>query len=61
MTVTFCIQCVEEILENVWGDESHSESNIIEVYIRYLRQKLKKEGNHRLLQTVRGLGYVLKK
>ena len=36
------------------------ESNIIEVYIRYLRQKLESEGEDRLLHTVRGVGYVLR-
>lgn len=51
----------EQILENVWGYNFQSESNVIEVYIRYLRRKLEKEGHQRLLQTVRGLGYVLRK
>jgi OmpR family response regulator NblR len=50
----------EQILENVWGYNFHGESNVIEVYIRYLRRKLEKEGHKRLLQTVRGLGYVLR-
>lgn len=51
----------EQILENVWGYDFHGESNVIEVYIRYLRRKLEKEGTQRLLQTVRGLGYILRK
>ena len=50
----------EQILENVWGYNFHGESNVIEVYIRYLRRKLEKEGHKQLLQTVRGLGYVLR-
>lgn len=50
----------EKILENVWGYNFQGESNVIEVYIRYLRRKLEKEGHKRLLQTVRGLGYVLR-
>ncbi len=51
----------EKILENVWGYDFEGESNIIEVYIRYLRRKLEKEGQKQLLQTVRGLGYILRK
>lgn len=50
----------EQILENVWGDEFHGESNVIEVYIRYLRLKLEKQGNKRIIHTIRGIGYVLK-
>jgi two-component system, OmpR family, response regulator NblR len=50
----------EQILENVWGYESGGESNVIEVYVRYLRIKLQEDGEKRLIQTVRGLGYVLR-
>ncbi len=50
----------EQILENVWGYESGGESNVIEVYVRYLRIKLQESGEKRLIQTVRGLGYVLR-
>jgi two-component system, OmpR family, response regulator NblR len=50
----------EQILENVWGYESGGESNVIEVYVRYLRIKLQGAGEKRLIQTVRGLGYVLR-
>ncbi len=50
----------EQILENVWGYDFLGESNVIEVYIRYLRLKLEKEGGKRLIQTVRGVGYVLR-
>jgi two-component system, OmpR family, response regulator NblR len=50
----------EQILENVWGYEFLGESNVIEVYVRYLRLKLEKEGGKRLIQTVRGVGYVLR-
>ncbi len=50
----------DRILEEVWGYDFMGDSNIIEVYIRYLRLKL--EGSHekRLIQTVRGVGYVLR-
>jgi two-component system, OmpR family, response regulator NblR len=50
----------EEIIENVWGYDSKGESNVIEVYIRYLRLKIECEGQKRLIQTVRGVGYVLR-
>jgi two-component system, OmpR family, response regulator NblR len=50
----------EQILESVWGDDFVGESNVIEVYIRYLRIKIEDEGKKRLIQTVRGVGYVLR-
>lgn len=50
----------EQILENVWGSNFMGESNVIEVYIRYLRLKLEQNGEKRLIQTVRGVGYVLR-
>lgn len=50
----------EQILEHVWGYDFHGESNIIEVYIRYLRLKIETDGQKRLIHTVRGVGYVLK-
>jgi two-component system response regulator MprA len=50
----------DSIYEQVWGYDFGGESNIIEVYIRYLRSKLEAEGEPRLLQTVRGVGYALR-
>lgn len=50
----------DRILEEVWGYDFMGDSNIIEVYIRYLRLKLEAEGESRLIQTVRGVGYVLR-
>ncbi len=50
----------EQILENVWGYNFMGESNVIEVYIRYLRLKIDGENEKRLIQTVRGVGYVLR-
>ncbi len=50
----------EQILENVWGYNFMGESNVIEVYIRYLRLKIDADGEKRLIQTVRGVGYVLR-
>ncbi len=50
----------EEIIENVWGYNYRGESNVIEVYIRYLRLKMESQNHKRLIQTVRGIGYVLR-
>ena len=50
----------DKIIENVWGYDYRGESNVIEVYIRYLRLKIESEGKKRLIQTVRGVGYVLR-
>ena len=48
------------IYEKVWGYDFGGESNVIEVYMRYLRSKLEAAGKPRLIHTVRGVGYVLK-
>ena len=50
----------ETILEKVWGFDFEGESNVLEVYIRYLRNKLEASGEPRLIHTVRGAGYVLR-
>jgi two-component system response regulator MprA len=50
----------EVIYDRVWGYDFGGESNIIEVYVRYLRQKTEAESEERLLHTVRGVGYVLR-
>ncbi len=50
----------EVIFDRVWGYDFGGESNVLEVYIRYLRQKLEAQGEPRLLHTVRGVGYVLR-
>jgi two-component system response regulator MprA len=48
------------IFDRVWGYDFGGESNIIEVYVRYLRQKTELDGVPRLIHTVRGVGYVLR-
>jgi two-component system response regulator MprA len=50
----------DRIYERVWGYDFEGESNLIEVYISYLRSKLEASGRTRLIHTVRGVGYVLK-
>ncbi|MDM9384855.1 response regulator transcription factor [Chlorogloeopsis sp. ULAP01] len=50
----------DRILEEVWGYDFMGDSNVIEVYIRYLRLKLEANNEKRLIQTVRGVGYALR-
>jgi two-component system response regulator MprA len=50
----------ETFYDRVWGYDFSGESNILEVYIRYLRAKLEAAGGPRYIQTVRGVGYVLR-
>lgn len=50
----------EQIYDHVWEYDFGGESNIIEVYIRYLRSKLEANNRPRLIQTVRGVGYALR-
>ena len=49
----------DELLRLVWRDETATSSNVVEVYVRYVRQKLEACGGARLLHTVRGRGYCL--
>ena len=50
----------EQLLDAVWGFDFGASSNVVDVYVGYLRQKLEQGGGPRLLQTVRGVGYILK-
>jgi DNA-binding response OmpR family regulator len=50
----------DQILETVWGYDFVGDSNIIEVYVRYLRLKLEEAYEPRLIHTVRGVGYALR-
>ena len=50
----------DQIFDRVWGYDFGGESNIIEVYVRYLRQKSEANEEPRLIHTVRGVGYVLR-
>jgi two-component system response regulator MprA len=49
-----------QILTEVWGYDFGGDSNVLEIYISYLRKKLEVEDQTRLIHTVRGLGYVLR-
>jgi len=46
--------------DRIWGYDFGGESNIIDVYVRYLRAKLEIQGEPRLIHTLRGVGYVLR-
>ena len=50
----------KQLVQNVWGYEEGTETNVVDVYIRYLRNKLDQKGKDSYIQTVRGLGYMLR-
>ena len=50
----------EEILREVWGENHLGDENLLGVYIRYLRRKIEPEGLPTLIQTVRGVGFMLR-
>lgn len=50
----------EQLLNGVWGYDYFGDTNVVDVYIRYLRNKIDKPYNSPLIHTVRGVGYVLK-
>ena len=49
-----------QIADHVWNYNFDYDSNIVDVYIRYLRNKIDKESANPLIHTVRGYGYVIK-
>lgn len=50
----------EQILQEVWGYDFGGDDNVLEVYVGYVRKKMEAGGEARLIQTVRGVGYVLR-
>lgn len=50
----------EQLLDAVWGFDYYGDTNIVDVYIRYVRKKLEEKNCSSFIQTVRGVGYVLK-
>jgi DNA-binding response OmpR family regulator len=50
----------EQILNNVWGYEYVGETNVVDVYIRYLRSKLDEHYDKKYIHTIRGVGYIVK-
>lgn len=54
------VQSREQILNQVWGYDYFGNDNIVDVYIKYLRDKVDKPFDKKLIQTIRGRGYVVK-
>ena len=50
----------ERLLEEVWGYDYVGDTNIVDVYIRYLRSKIDEKYNIKLIHTIRGVGYIIK-
>lgn len=50
----------EQILEKIWGYEHEVETNVVDVYIRHLRNKLDKDEKEKYIQTIRNHGYIIK-
>ena len=50
----------DQILSNVWGYDYMGDTNVVDVYIRYLRQKLDDKFGEKYIHTMRGVGYVIK-
>ncbi|UJL47016.1 response regulator transcription factor [Virgibacillus sp. NKC19-16] len=50
----------DQLIENVWGFDYFGDTNVVDVYIRYLRQKMDKGHDQAYIQTVRGVGYTIK-
>ena len=51
----------EQLLNKVWGYDFDVDTNVVDVFIGYLRKKLEADGRKRIIQTVRGVGFVLNK
>jgi len=54
------VQSRESLLRQVWGEHFCGDANVLDVYVRYLRRKLEPSGLPTLIQTVRGVGFLLK-
>lgn len=48
------------IMENIWGYNSEAETNVVDVYVRYIRNKLDKDDKEKYIQTIRGVGYIMR-
>ena len=48
------------LLELVWGYDWAADGNVVDVFVSYLRRKLEADGEPRMIQTVRGVGFVLR-
>jgi DNA-binding response OmpR family regulator len=50
----------QEIMQGVWGENFFGDDNLLDVYIRYLRQKIEIDSNLTLIHTIRGVGFILR-
>jgi DNA-binding response OmpR family regulator len=50
----------DNLLDKVWGFNTEVETNVVDVYVRYLRNKLGSPGDEKYIKTVRGIGYVMR-
>ena len=50
----------EQLTDHLWPDGTEAGSNVLDSYIRFLRDKLDRDGDHKLIHTVRGVGYILR-
>ena len=50
----------DQLLNKIWGPESNIETNVVEVYVRYLRNKIDAPGQPSYIKTVRGTGYMVR-
>lgn len=50
----------EQLIEKVWGYDYLGDTNVVDVYIRYLRQKIDKNFDEKYIHTIRGVGYMIK-
>jgi DNA-binding response OmpR family regulator len=48
------------LLDNVWGFDAEVEMNVVDVYVRYVRNKLGDSGEEGYIRTLRGIGYVMR-
>lgn len=48
------------IMDNIWGYNSEAETNVVDVYVRYIRNKLDKDDKEKYIQTIRGVGYIMR-
>jgi DNA-binding response OmpR family regulator len=61
MENTNLVMTRDQLLDHVWGYNSEVETNVVDVYIRYIRNKIDEPGRNSLIQTIRGTGYVMRK
>ncbi|WP_349675636.1 winged helix-turn-helix domain-containing protein [Clostridium botulinum] len=50
----------ERLIEEVWGYDYVGDTNVVDVFIRYLRSKIDNDSKEKLITTIRGVGYVIK-